>query len=130
MQIYEAIMADSKGAVTTGLLQAVRYLKDNRMLPRGFDKQTADSDIAVAGAALEDNDFSGGTDQIRYSLELGEARGPFEVEAELCYQPIGYRWAMNLKQYDAEEPRKFMRYYEDAASSSTVVLAHTRAEFR
>ncbi len=30
VQIYEAIMADSKGAVTTGLLHAVRYLKDNR----------------------------------------------------------------------------------------------------
>ncbi len=130
VQIYEAIMADSKGAVTTGLLQAVRYLKDNRILPRGFDKQTAGSDIAVAGAALEDDDFRGGTDRIRYSLELGEAQGPFRVEAELCYQPIGYRWAMNLKQYDAEEPRKFMRYYEDAASSSTVILAHTHAEFR
>ena len=62
---------------------------------------------------LEDDDFSGGTDRIRYSIELGEAQGPFRVEAELCYQPIGYRWAMNLKHYDAEEPRKFMRYYED-----------------
>jgi hypothetical protein len=130
VQIYEAIMADSKGAVTTGLLHAVRYLKDNRMLPRGFDKQTAGSNIAVAGAALEDNDFSGGSDRIRYSLELGDAHGPFQVEVELCYQPIGYRWAMNLKHYDAEEPRRFMRYYEDAASSSTVVLAHTHAEFR
>ena len=37
VQIYEPIMADSQGKVTTGLLSAVRYVKDNRILPNGFD---------------------------------------------------------------------------------------------
>jgi hypothetical protein len=41
VQIYEAILGDARGTVTTGLLQATRYLKDNRLLPRGFDKRTA-----------------------------------------------------------------------------------------
>ena len=40
VQIYEDIMGDTKGDVTTGLLTAVRYLKDNRLLPQGFDKRT------------------------------------------------------------------------------------------
>jgi hypothetical protein len=128
VQIYEAVMADSSGGVTTGLLNAVRYLKDNRLLPRGFDKRTADMDIAVAGGALEDEDFGGGADRIRYSIELGEAQRPFQVEAELCYQPVGYRWAMNLKRYEAEEPRRFTRYYEAVAPSSVVVLAHAHKE--
>jgi hypothetical protein len=127
VQIYEAIMADSNGGVTTGLLNAVRYIKDNRLLPRGFDKKTAGPDTAVTGPALDDADFTGGTDRIRYSIELGNAQGPFQVEAEVCYQPIGYRWAMNLKNYNADEPRRFTRYYEDAASSSMVVLANARA---
>src|SRR5207245_5313049 len=35
VQIYESILGDSQGRVTTGLLTAVRYLKDNRVLPRG-----------------------------------------------------------------------------------------------
>jgi hypothetical protein len=130
VQIYEAIMGDVKGAVTTGLLNAVRYLKDNRMLPRGFDKRTAEGDVAVAGGALEDADFSGGGDRVRYSIELGEAQGPFHVEAELCFQPIGYRWAMNLKGYDAEEPRRFLGYYGTAARSSTVILAHAHADLQ
>ena len=43
VQIYESIMVDQAGAVTTGLLTAVRYVKDNRLLPRGFDKRTADA---------------------------------------------------------------------------------------
>lgn len=130
VQIYEAIMADGKGAVTTGLLHAVRYIKDNRLLPRGFDKKAAGREIAVAGAAGEDTDFAGGTDRIRYSIDLGKAEGPFRIEAELYYQPIAYRWAMNLKPYDAEESRKFLRYYETAAASSAAVLARTQAEMK
>jgi hypothetical protein len=127
VQIYESIMADSNGSITTGLLNAVRYLKDNRLLPRGFDKKTASTDTAVIGAAMDDADFTGGSDRTRYSIDLGNAQGPFQIEAELCYQPIGYRWAMNLKNISADEPQRFMRYYEDAASSSMVVLAHARA---
>jgi hypothetical protein len=34
------------------------------------------------------------------------------VQAELLYQPIGYRWANNLKKYDAAEPRRFNSYYD------------------
>jgi len=130
VQIYKAIMSDSNGGVTTGLLQAVRYLKDNRLLPRGFNNKTAGADIAVAGEASADADFGGGADRIRYSIDVNNAQGPFRVEAALCYQPIGYRWAMNLKNYDAEEPKRFTRYYATAASSSTVVLARAQAELR
>jgi len=128
VQIYEAIMADSDGEVTTGLLKAVRYLKDNRLLPRGFDKHTADSDVAVAGKAFDDADFGGGADRVRYSIDPGSAPGPFSVEAELCYQPIAYRWAMNLKGYDADEPRRFTGYYEASSAASTAILAQARAE--
>ena len=43
---------------------------------------------------------------MKYSVDLAGATGPFVVEAELLYQPIGYRWANNLKAYDqASEPR-------------------------
>ena len=128
VQIYEAIMADSSGSVTTGLLHAIRYLKDNRLLPRGFDKKTAGKDIAVAGKALEDSDFGGGSDRIRFSIDPGGAQGPFRIEVELCYQPIGYRWAMNLKSYDAYETRRFTLYYEAASASSMQTLARARAE--
>ena len=42
VQIYEPILGDRNGVPTTGLLTATQYLKDNRLLPRGFDKATAD----------------------------------------------------------------------------------------
>src|SRR5262249_44925279 len=33
VQIYESILGDANGGVTTGLLTATQYLKDNRLLP-------------------------------------------------------------------------------------------------
>jgi hypothetical protein len=127
VQIYETVMVGADGGVTTGLLTAVRYVKDNRILPRGFDKRTANTDVAVHGDAEGDDDFAGGRDQIRYSVAVGEAQGPFRMDAELWYQPIAYRWAMNFKNYNAMEPKRFVGYYEDAASGSGVMLAHATA---
>jgi hypothetical protein len=122
VQIYEAIMADQAGSVTTALLSAVRYVKDNRLLPRGFDKRTASNDIAVQGGASEDGNFTDAGDRVRYSVALGDTQGPFQIVAELWFQPISYRWASNLRQYDADETRRFIRYYESMASSSAVML--------
>jgi len=127
VQIYEAIMAGPDGLPTTGLLTAVRYVKDNRLLPRGFDKKTADKDIAVQGSAVDDEDFTAGGDTVRYSISPGDAPGPFLIEAELWYQPISYRWAENLKRIDAFETRRFVGYYESMASGSAVMLARATA---
>ena len=123
VQIYESIMAGPSGAVTTGLLTAVRFVKDNRVLPRGFEKTTAHEDIAVHGDALSDADFRDGSDTIEYVVNVRDARGPFRVEAELWYQPIAFRWAHNLAPYDAHETRRFVSYYTSMSETSAVVLA-------
>jgi hypothetical protein len=53
------------------------------------------------------------------------ADGPFQIEADLRYQPIGYRWAQNLKPYtSAAEPRRFTTYYDAMATAATATLAH------
>ena len=127
VQIYEDIMGDPKGVPTTGLLTGVRYLKDNRILPEGFDKKTADKEVAVAGAALNDDDFTGGRDTVRYSAPASGARGPFRIDAELWYQPIGYRWAANLRGFKAGETQNFTRYYDSMKTATAVVLARASA---
>ena len=125
VQIYEAIMGTATGQVTTGLLSAVTYLKDNRLPPRGFDKRTAPGDVAVHGDALADPDFGAGEDRVRYSIDTAGAPGPFTIEAQLWYQSIGYRWARNLDGYSAAEPRRFVSYYDQVAPESALML--TRA---
>jgi hypothetical protein len=100
----------------------VRYLKDNRLVPRGFDKSNADRLIAVIGSAVEDADFRDSGDRVRYSIDVNEAAGPFQVDAELRFQVIGFRWAENLRGYKSEETNRFVGYYESMASSSSEVL--------
>jgi len=118
VQIYEAILGDSQGRVTTGLLHAVKYLKDNRIVPVGFDKKTVGADVAVRGAAFADEDFADGSDRILLRVPVGKGTAPFKVEAELLYQPIGFRWAENLRAVDAPEPRAFNRAFDALAAVS------------
>jgi hypothetical protein len=127
VQIYEAIMVDRAGKPTTGLLHGLRYEKDNRLLPRGFEMATADMDVAVHGGAAGDADFTGGGDVVRYVVAVGSAQGPYEVQAELWFQPISFRWAGNLRSYDAAEPRRFVGYYDAMASGSALLLVRTAA---
>lgn len=122
VQIYETILADQDGEVTTGLLQGVRLIKDNRILPAGFDKGTAGADIAVQGEAFDDEDFGGGADRIRLSIPVS-GTGPWSIDAELLYQPIGFRWAQNLREVDAMETRRFVRYFDEMSEFSWIVMA-------
>lgn len=130
VQIYESIMGDTAGHVTTGLLSALHYLKDNRVLPDGFDKQRAEPDIAVQGAAARDANFTGGRDRVRYRTPVRSADGPFVIEAKLWYQPIGFRWAHNLRPYAAVETQRFVTYYEALSNSSAIILARAQATVR
>jgi hypothetical protein len=125
VQIYEAIMGDTEGAVTTTLLKGAGYLKDNRLPPQGFDKNAVKADIAVHGAALEDRDFGSGSDQVQYVVALDDAEGPFTVTTQLLYQSIGFRWADNMHQFDAPEPARFLDYYEQVPNQPVVIAAAT-----
>jgi hypothetical protein len=127
VQVYESVMADAQGRVTTGLLSAVRYLKDNRVLPRGFDKVSAPGEVAVHGEAAADADFTAGGDRLRYAVTLPPGGSPYRIEAELLYQSIGYRWAENLRRFETTETRRFLEYYEPMAATSAVVLARATA---
>ena len=129
VEIYEPILKDNDGKVTTGLAAAVGYLKDNRLLPAGFDKQSASKDIAVVGDAADDPNFTEAGDSVHYLVALKNAQGPFRIEAELRYQPIGFRWAHNLAAYDAPETKRMVEYYNSMPSATAVVLAHAEISF-
>jgi hypothetical protein len=124
VQIYEPILEDVSGQVTTALLRAQGYRKDNRLLPSGFDKTTAGADFAVYGAAMNDDDFRAAGDSVGYRIDLSGSSGPFTVTVELLYQSIGYRWAENLRGQEASEISRFIRAY-DALDNLPVVVAQS-----
>ena len=127
MQIYESILGDLGGAPTTGLLTATQYLKDNRLLPRGFDKATAAADIGVYGDAKRTRISSAEPIACATVFAARRRADRCTIEVELRYQPIAYRWAQNLERYDAPEPKRFLLYYSATADASSVVIATARA---
>jgi hypothetical protein len=127
VQIYESIMVDVRGVPTTGLLLGTRYVKDNRLLPRGFEKSTAPADVAVQGAATVDADYRAGGDRVRYAIDVAKAQGPVTIEVEIRFQTISFRWARNLAAYDAVETKRFASYYDAMAQGSSIALSRTSA---
>lgn len=130
VQIYQGVMVDQAGDVTTGLMSAERWVKDNRLLPDGFDASAADPRVRLVGEAGTDLDFVAGLDRVLYSVPTGDASGSLTVTAELWFQPIGYRWAENLGEYDSFETQRFIRYYRDMAAGSAIVIAQDSLEIR
>jgi hypothetical protein len=128
VQIYEAILRDSEGAVTTSVMRAAGYLKDNRLLAEGFQKSAPYDDIAARGEARDDPDFVGGEDRLLMDIPLsGTRRAPYTVTVEVLFQPVGYRWIENLRSSDGPEIEDFLRY---AASvpNEPVLVARTEAQ--
>ena len=127
VQIYEAVLKDAEGRVTTSVLAAAGFLKDNRLLPAGFEKSAPYQDIAVRGGAMEDEDFLGGGDVVTYIVPLGNGSGPYTVTAELLFQTIGFRWADNLRRSQGAEIDRFLAYYA-AVPNQPVVIASRSLE--
>ncbi len=111
VQIYEAIMGNTDSEVTYTLLRAAEYLKDNRLLPAGADKDLLPVDIAVYGLAAQDASFVGGSDQVRYEVNLAGAQGPFTVSAELLYETLSYRFVQDLLADATSLTERFGVYY-------------------
>jgi hypothetical protein len=77
VQIYESIMVNSDGAVTTTLMRGARFIKDNRLLPAGFLSNPDLPALDPQGEAAKDPNFSGGGDTLGLQIDLGQAKGPF-----------------------------------------------------
>jgi hypothetical protein len=121
VQIYEAILRDSELGVTTTLLRAAGYLKDNRLLPDGFDKSAPYDDFQVRGLAFEDIDFDEAFDQIQYVIAVGDSVGPYQVTIELLYQSVGYRWIENLKEASGTEIDRFIEFADQVPNQPIVI---------
>lgn len=125
VQVYEAIMGDSADRVTHTLMQASAYLKDNRLLPTGFDKASAPDDIRVAGQAVADADFQDGGDEITYQVALPSS-GNYSVTAELVYQPLAFGHIQDLFD-DAQLPAvaQFKTLFDASAFKAEVIASST-----
>jgi hypothetical protein len=123
VQVYESIMGDTDGHLTYTLLRGATYLKDNRLLPRGFDKQTAPRDVAVAGEAATDDSFIGGSDTITYRVPIGT--DSVTVSVELRYQPLAHGYLQDLFTDEADPTVAAFRALYGAAPLRAETIAST-----
>ncbi|MFC2072894.1 multiheme c-type cytochrome [Chloroflexota bacterium] len=121
VQIYEAIMRDTDERVTYTLLRAASNVKDNRMLPLGFDASNGTEDIAVYGNASEDDDFKGGEDKVNYLIPITNSEGYFEVTLAILYQPASYRFLYDLVNNDTNEIKRFSGFLDQACKMPEVI---------
>ena len=123
VQVYESIMADVNDQVTYTLLRGSYYLKDNRLLPKGFEKATAVDDIGVFGAASTDDNFIGGSDKVTYRVDTSGYSGQISIEAVLNYQAISYPFYTDMIKDSDEEPlvKRFKNFYEATDSYKSAI---------
>lgn len=94
-QIYEEIVADVQGKITTSFVGLDKVLKNNRLLPKGWRQDGPFAEFtAPHGEAEKDPDYissSGamGGDRITYSIPLNDrTRAIVSVRVTLNYQAI------------------------------------------
>jgi len=123
VQIYESVMVTMERDVTYTLMRGSGYIKDNRLLPYGFNKRTASADIKVHGEAEQDSDFTAGSDKITYRIPVGNNTRPFTVRAELLYTPVSYAFLNDLRRDEHLPLVKRYRQYYDKADKTPVAVS-------
>jgi hypothetical protein len=122
--IYEPVLHDAAGLPTWRLTLAAGYLKDNRLLPAGWDVGHPDA-AEVAPVGVADPDFTGGRDRVTYALAIPDGARPVEVEVCLLFQPLGTRFAAELLAHATPEVEAFRALWE-GADRRPEVLASAR----
>lgn len=127
-QVYETIMGDANNNPTFTLLRGATYVKDNRLLPRGWKNDHPDAKATRPYGIGNDPNFSPGTDQITYRIPL-KKQGRYTIEAELLYQTITPRHANELFQYDTPEVAAFGKMYYNA-NRKPELISRTLKQFK
>lgn len=128
VQVYEAVLGTTAGRATTSLTEAARWLKDNRLLPPGFDIQTAGESTGVVGRAAGDGDFEAGGDTVQYNAAIAGSQAPYKVTAELLYQGISPAWIDALRSVSTAEAERYVGYMDDV-QPKTLLVSSAEATF-
>lgn len=112
VQLYEMVMADVGGDVTTVLERAATTIKDNRLVPQGFSTSHYTYDTTrIEGVPTTDLDFNhdalgiegNGGDVVRFNVPLNGYSGSLYMTARVYYQPVPPLW--NAAMFALNGPR-------------------------
>ena len=130
VQIYELVMGDVNGDVTTVLERADHPLKDNRLVPQGFSSSHPVYDTTrIAGQALIDPDFNKddtglegtGSDLIQYQLPLYLANDDVQIGAKVFYQSAPPKWMEEMFAESSPQIEEFRTMFDNADRSPVLI---------
>ena len=90
VQIYESRHVASDGKLTTSFLGLAEEIKDNRLLPKGWQLNGPYAEVVAPVAVANDPDYrsDAGKDEVLYRVPLEAIADFTSVEASLHYQAI------------------------------------------
>ena len=109
-------MRDREGKPTTSLSSAKGWVKDNRLLPFGYDVEHSEASYTNPVGVGDDPDFVAGGDTTRYELTLpeGATLEGATLSVRLVYQSLSARFVRGLFQNDTPEVAAFKTMYDRA----------------
>ncbi|HNR56388.1 MAG TPA: multiheme c-type cytochrome [Flavobacteriales bacterium] len=136
VQIYELVMGDVNGDVTTVLERAKDPLKDNRLVPLGFvTSHPAYDTTRLAGVVIMDPDFNrdasntegSGTDVIHYHVPLNGVVGGLHATAEVYYQSMPPGWNAEMLSFHSARIDSFRTMLSESDASPILIAADSIA---
>ncbi len=121
VQVWEAQMGDDQNQLTFTLLRAAKYLKDNRILPKGWVSTHPDAPMTKPVGVVGDGNFVGGKDEVSFTVPAPSSAGPYKIEVSLLYQTLSHRFADELFQIQTPEIKAFQSYWTKATRIPVVV---------
>lgn len=130
VQIYEMVMGDVNGEITTVLERSSMHLKDNRIPPAGFTTDHFSYDtVKIVGNALSDANFNktngtqgSGRDAVYYNILVNGTQWDIEVTAKVHYQTVSNKWLQEMFAYSSADIDAFKSFY-DEADKTPVLMA-------
>ena len=128
-QIYEMIMGDLNGNVTSVLARGYSHLKDNRIPPQGYSSQFVSHDTTeIVGVDSSDIDFNlnngvegTGYDIVHYHVPFGSYSGNVNVTSSVYYQSIPASFLNEMQLLSSPAIDSFLTMFS-AANNHTVLV--------
>lgn len=137
VQIYEMVMGDVNGDITTVLERAKAPLKDDRLAPAGFTTDHFAYDTTqIVGVPASDVDFNmdengvegSGSDIIHYHVPMDGYGGLVHITTKVWYQSAPPRSMVDMFTHSAPEIDLFKSMYEVAGDPPFLVSTDSIAD--
>ena len=133
VQVYEMMMADVNGDLTTILERADEYIIDNRLPPAGFTTTHSTYDtVRIVGAALTDPDFNKngvaegtGKDILHFHFPYSMLTQRVNASVKVYYQAVPPTFLGEMRNLSAPEIQTFLSMYDNADHTPFLVADDT-----